>query len=884
MKSKLLLLLTIIALLSFQNNSFAQSPNLGAASSFALFTAAGELTNVGASVVTGDVGTYVGALTGFPPGIVIGEIYPVGHPILAQAAIDLGLAYTDLASRPCDVVLGTPFGNGQTINPGVYCLGSAATLNGELILDGLGNPDALFIIQIDGALATSGNSSITLINGASIDNVYWQINGAFTLGEGSVFRGIIVANGQIELLEASTLYGQALSIAGAILLHNNLVTIPMPPEAPEVTVIQPDCFVPTGTITVNSPLGPGFTYSIGAGYQSSTIFSSLAPGTYNVTVMSADGLISESISVTINAQPITPPPPEVVALQPDCFINTGTISITSPLGPGFTYSIGGAYQSNPVFTEVLPNSYNVTVMSEDGCISPATIVIIEPSLDAPLAPQVVALQPDCFINTGTITITSPIGPGLMYSIGGAYQSNPVFTEVLPNSYNVTVMSEDGCISPATIVIIEPSLDAPLAPQVVALQPDCFINTGTITVTSPIGPGLMYSIGGAYQSNPVFTEVLPNSYNVTVMSEDGCISPATIVIIEPSLDAPLAPQVVALQPDCFINTGTITITSPIGPGLMYSIGGAYQSNPVFTEVLPNSYNVTVMSEDGCISPATIVIIEPSLDAPLAPQVVALQPDCFINTGTITITSPIGPGLMYSIGGAYQSNPVFTEVLPNSYNVTVMSEDGCISPATIVIIEPSLDAPLAPQVVALQPDCFINTGTITITSPIGPGLMYSIGGAYQSNPVFTEVLPNSYNVTVMSEDGCISPATIVIIEPSLDAPLAPQVVALQPDCFINTGTITITSPIGPGLMYSIGGAYQSNPVFTEVLPNSYNVTVMSEDGCISRRNHRDYRAFIRCAAGAAGGGTSAGLLYQYRHHHHYLTHRARFNVQHWRGLSV
>jgi hypothetical protein len=57
------------------------------------------------------------------------------------------------------------------------------------------------------------------------------------------------------------------------------------------------------------------------------------------------------------------------------------------------------------------------------------------------------------------------------------------------------MSEDGCISPATIVIIEPALDLPLAPQVVALQPDCFINTGTITVTSPIGPGFMYSIGG-----------------------------------------------------------------------------------------------------------------------------------------------------------------------------------------------------------------------------------------------------------------------------------------------------------------------------------------------------------------------------------------------------
>ena len=469
MKSKLLLILTFIVLFSFQNNSFAQSPNLGAAANFALFTSAGELTNVGASIVNGDIGTYVGALTGFPPGIVIGDIYPVGHPLLAQAAIDLELAYMDLASRPCDIVLGTPFGNGQTLNPGVYCIGGAATMNGELILDGLGDPDALFIFQIGGAFSTSGNSSITLINGASLENVYWQINGAFTLGQGSVFRGTIIANGQIELLEASTLYGQALSIAGAILLHNNIVTLAVPPEAPEVTVIQPDCFISTGTITVTSPLGPDLTYSIGGAYQSSTIFSSLAPGTYNVTVMNGEGQISEITTVTINAQPLTPPPPQAVALQPDCFINTGTITVTSPLGSGITYSIGGAYQSNPVFTEVLPNTYNVTAMSADGCISPATTVIIEPAPETPEAPQAVALQPDCFINTGTITVTSPLGPGYTYSIGGAYQSNPVFTEVLPNSYNVTVMSVDGCISPATIVIIEPAPETPEAPQAVALQ-------------------------------------------------------------------------------------------------------------------------------------------------------------------------------------------------------------------------------------------------------------------------------------------------------------------------------------------------------------------------------------------------------------------------------
>lgn len=129
MKTLLLNALMAVILFLMPSVNFGQiAPDLGSASTFAVFTAAGELTNVGASIVTGDVGTFVGALTGFPPGTVIGQIYPVGHPLLALAAIDLGLAYTDLSTRACDVVLGTPFGNGQTLNPGVYCIGSAATL------------------------------------------------------------------------------------------------------------------------------------------------------------------------------------------------------------------------------------------------------------------------------------------------------------------------------------------------------------------------------------------------------------------------------------------------------------------------------------------------------------------------------------------------------------------------------------------------------------------------------------------------------------------------------------------------------------------------------------------------------------------------------------
>ena len=223
---KLLIMLTAGILLLMPTANFAQAPALGAASSFALFTSVGAFNLSGPadiSMVTGDVGTNAGAFYGFPPGTLIGQKH-IEDAISLQAAADLSLAYGYLSTLSGSV-LGSLLGNGQILSPGIYSIGSAATLNGNLTLNGEGNPNAIFIIKVGGALATSNFTNVFLINSASLQNVYWQIDGAFTLGDYSVFRGTVIANGQIELLEGSSLAGRGLTIAGSILMHNNQVTL-----------------------------------------------------------------------------------------------------------------------------------------------------------------------------------------------------------------------------------------------------------------------------------------------------------------------------------------------------------------------------------------------------------------------------------------------------------------------------------------------------------------------------------------------------------------------------------------------------------------------------------------------------------------------------------
>ncbi|MEO6584006.1 MAG: ice-binding family protein, partial [Ferruginibacter sp.] len=210
MRNTFLQTLKVLICLSFSSVSFSQKPDLGTASTFALFTAAGAFANDGTSFITGDIGTNVGEFTGFPPGIVIGQIH-VADPASAQAATDVLVAYSYLSGITCGQVIGTTLGNNQVLGPDVYCLGAASTLNGDLVLDGQGDPNALFIFKIDGALATSTFANVVLINSASLCNVYWQVNGAFALGEGSVFRGTLLINGAIALNNLSTLFGRALS-------------------------------------------------------------------------------------------------------------------------------------------------------------------------------------------------------------------------------------------------------------------------------------------------------------------------------------------------------------------------------------------------------------------------------------------------------------------------------------------------------------------------------------------------------------------------------------------------------------------------------------------------------------------------------------------------
>ena len=220
-------------LVLFPTLNFAQAPNLGTTANFVLFSTNGPVSNSGISQITGNVGTNNGSSTAF--GNVNGTMNDA-NGTSAQCATDLLAAYNQLNATIATFFPAPLLGNGQSLNAGVYSIGSAATLNLELILNGQGNPNAVFIFKIQGPLSTNAASRIKLINGALACNVFWKVEGLVSMASGSSMKGTIIANNAaINMNAGDTLEGRALSTAGAITIDGTFAYTPIGCGSPTLT-------------------------------------------------------------------------------------------------------------------------------------------------------------------------------------------------------------------------------------------------------------------------------------------------------------------------------------------------------------------------------------------------------------------------------------------------------------------------------------------------------------------------------------------------------------------------------------------------------------------------------------------------------------------------
>jgi len=130
-----------------------------------------------------------------------------------------GLAPTTTTMLPADI-------GGLTFGAGVYKASSSVGITGAVTLDGMGNPDAVFVFQVTSTLITASGSSVVLINDANACNVYWQVGSSATLSTHTAFKGTIMALASITVQTNTTVEGRTLARTGAVTLDSDSITRP----------------------------------------------------------------------------------------------------------------------------------------------------------------------------------------------------------------------------------------------------------------------------------------------------------------------------------------------------------------------------------------------------------------------------------------------------------------------------------------------------------------------------------------------------------------------------------------------------------------------------------------------------------------------------------
>jgi len=620
--------------------------------------------------------------------------------------------------------------------------------------------------------------------------------------------------------------------------NNCTTTVPVSINEPTllsislINTIDATCGLANGSIEVSASGGTNpLLFDIGGTQQSSGIFNTLTPGSYDVTVTDDNGC-SEMITVTVaDLSGLT----AVIDSQTDvdCFGNsTGAVTVTgSGSTAPYTYDIGAGTQATGTFTGLAAGAYTVTVTDDNGCIFPVAVTINEPTAFS----GSVSLQNDITCNGGsdgsaTIAASGGTSP-YTYDIGAGTQASGSFTGLSAGAYTVTITDDNNCTTTVPVTINEPTalvgtLDA---------TTDVLCNggsDGSATVSAAGGTSpYTYDIGFGAQASGAFNGLTAGTYTVTITDDNNCTTTVGLTINEPVV---LSSNTVSVtDATCGLPNGAFEVTGVDGTApYQYSNdnGVTFQASGSYSGLTAGSYDILIQDDNGCQTTITVTVADLSgLTAVIDSQT---DVDCFGNsTGAVTVTgSGSTAPYTYDIGAGTQATGTFTGLAAGAYTVTVTDDNGCIFPVAVTINEPTA---LTTTATGTDPLCNGSSdGSANITISGGTGPYTTI---WQHGPTAEDLIgvlgAGTYTLDITDDNNCPFTVSITLTNPPA---ITSSITGTDVSCNGGSdGTATVTASGGTGtLTYNwspVPGTGQGTASATGLAPLTYTVTVTDDNGC-------------------------------------------------------
>ncbi|MDD3741845.1 MAG: immunoglobulin domain-containing protein, partial [Bacteroidales bacterium] len=436
-----------------------------------------------------------------------------------------------------------------------------------------------------------------------------------------------------------------------------------------ITPIGPFCSAdaPVALVAVT----PGGIWA-GTGVVGNNFNPSVAgDGTHNITYNITNGACSDNdnIDVTVNATPAIP----VTSVDCTGGENQGIITVTSPVGADYEYSITGIYQASPIFGPLLNASYTVTVQDitsgctsigtgdnlDCGCPTPTTLTLSSHTGEVcGLDPQTVA--GNTFGGTATQVTLVHNGDGDLDQT--TINASPFSFTYTPDAADagsvvtITVTTDNPAGPPCSSNVKTYLLTVYPIPDVTVGNSTPLCDGGSMTLTETGGDAVDWSWEGpnlyiSTDHNPVISGITPathnGTYTVTITDVNSCTNSGNV-----DITVNLNPIITLGSNSPICEGDDIHLTETGGEATSWTWtgpNGAVPSvqNPDILAAVPadgGTYTVVVSDINSCTSTDDIVVV---VDTDVDATITTTGPFCE-SEGLITLTAVTAGGVWSGTG--------------------------------------------------------------------------------------------------------------------------------------------------------------------------------------------------------------------------------------------
>ena len=600
-----------------------------------------------------------------------------------------------------------------------------------------------------------------------------------------------------------------------------------------------------------------------------------SPGTYTVTVTSANGCTATSAVVI--TQNITAPTAAIIANPNTTMLSctNSALSLTASGGGSYSWSNGtSTIGTGATISITNPGTYSVTVTGANGCTATAATTITQNNQAPTVSIAATANGVLTCSNTSiTLTGSSSTGTGTATWLNGTtvISNGPIsgtgnvanLVVNTPGTYTLNILEANGCLGTANYTVTQ---DIAVPTAVITNNTASTLLTCSQTSISLLASGgTTYSWSNATSvvgTNAALSLNSPGIYTVTVTGTNGCIDTEQLSITQ-NITAPtsaLTNNTAATQLTCALTSISLTATG--GGTYSWSNGTTIVGTAAnLTVTTPGTYTVTVTSStNGCTSTSATTITQNITPPPAAIASVPNPAVLTCATTSIALTASGGGTYAWVTGSTnLGSQATISATTTGTYTVTVTGANGCTGTASTVVSQ-NITAPTAAITSAPAASVLTcSTTTINLTASGGTSYSWSNGSTIVGTAATLAVTsPGTYTVTVTGANGCTSTANSTITQ-NITTPVAGIFNASNATVLTCSQTsISVNANGGSTYSWSNGTSVVGTAAaFNITAPGTYTVTATATNGCTDTEQIVITQNIVAPTASITNGATTTIL---------------------------